>query len=245
MPADYEPAAKTVAESEPRVVALIPARGGSKSVPKKNIRLLDGKPLLAWSVEVAKAVPEITDIIVSTDDAAIGEAAHACGAAVMMRPAALATDTALVIDTVRDVLRRLFEAGRPADVVVLLEPTCPFRSPEDVQACLELLRERGCDSVATFGEAKLHPHRAWRLSGDAPTPFVAGAVPWTPRQGLEAAYQLNGAVYACCVATFPQGGVSLLYGQMGAVITPSERSVDIDSEFDLELANYLLGAKLV
>ena len=232
-------------ESQPRIVALIPARGGSKSVPKKNIRPLGGKPLLAWSVEVAKAVPEITDIIVSTDDEAIARAARACGAEVMARPALLASDTALVIDTVRDVLWRLAEEGQPADIVVLLEPTCPFRSAGDIWACLELLSARSCDSVATFGEAKLHPHRAWRLSGGEPKPFVAGAVPWTPRQGLEEAYQLNGAVYACRVATFPKNGVSLLYGRMGAVVTPSERSIDIDSEFDLGLANYLLGAKLV
>lgn len=228
-----------------RVVALIPARGGSKSVPKKNIRLLGGKPLLAWSVEVARAIPEITDVIVSTDDERIAAAARACGAAVMARPAALATDTALVIDTVRDVLQRLEADHGAADIIVLLEPTCPFRSPDDVRACLDLLTARSCDSVATFGEAKLHPHRAWRLSGEEPTPFVAGAVPWTPRQGLELAYQLNGAVYACRVATFPANGVSLLYGRMGAVVTPSERSIDIDSEFDLGLANYLLGAKLV
>ncbi len=228
-----------------RVVALIPARGGSKSVPKKNIRNLGGKPLLAWSVEVARAVPEITDVIVSTDDERIAAAARACGAAVMARPAALATDTALVIDTVRDVLQRLEADHRAADTIVLLEPTCPFRSPDDVRACLDLLTARSCDSVATFGEAKLHPHRAWRLSGEEPTPFVAGAVPWTPRQGLERAYQLNGAVYACRVATFPANGVSLLYGRMGAVVTPPERSIDIDSEFDLGLANYLLGAKLV
>ena len=227
-----------------RVVALIPARGGSKSVPKKNIRNLGGKPLLAWSVEVAQAVHGITDVIVSTDDERIAAAARACGAEVMARPAPLATDTALVIGTVRDVLRRLEAENRAADIIVLLEPTCPFRSPEDVQACLDLLTTRGCDSVATFGEAKLHPHRAWRLSGEEPTPFVAGAVPWTPRQGLEAAYQLNGAVYVCRVTTFPSSGAGLLYGRMGAVVTPAERSVDIDSEFDLGVANYLLGAKL-
>ena len=242
MPGGHEP---DDAGPKARVVALIPARGGSKSVPKKNIRALGGKPLLAWSVEVAKAVSEIGDVIVSTDDEAIAKVARACGAEVMARATELATDTALVIDTVRDVLWRLAEEGRAADIVVLLEPTCPFRSPEDIQACLDLLFTRGCDSVATFGEAKLHPHRAWRLSGEEPTPFVTGAVPWTPRQGLEAAYQLNGAVYACRVETFPTTGVGMLYGRMGAVVTPSERSIDIDSEFDLGLANYLLGAKLV
>ena len=239
-----QPQAGQPQAGQPRVVALIPARGGSKAVPKKNIRLLGGKPLLAWSVEVAQKAG-VDELVVSTDSAEIAEVARAYGAGVRVRPAELATDTVLVIETVRDTLAWLEAENRAADVVVLLEPTCPFRSPADVRACLELLTAQRCDSVATFGEAKLHPHRAWRLSGEEPTPFIAGAVPWTPRQGLERAYQLNGAVYACRVSSFPAGGVALLYGRMGAVLTPSERSIDIDSEFDLGLANYLLGAKLV
>ncbi len=225
---------------KPRIVALIPARGGSKSVPKKNIRPLGGRPLLAWSVEVAKSVAEITDIIVSTDDEAIAKAARACGAEVMARPVPLATDTALVIDTVRDVLWRLFEEGRPADVVVLLEPTCPFRSPEDVLACLELLLGRSYDSVATFTEARLNPHRAWKLSGGRPETFIEGAVPWLPRQKLPEAFQLSGAVYAFFADRLPPTGVSFLFGKSGGVVMPEARSFDIDTEYDFDVAELLL-----
>ena len=222
-----------------RVAAIIPARGGSKSVPLKNIRPLGDKPLLAWTVETARAVEAIDRVLVSTDHERIAEVARRYGAEVAPRPAHLATDEALVIDTVRDLLAELEDDG--IGVIVLLEPTCPFRSPGDVTACLSLLAEHGYDSVATFCNAKLHPHRAWRLHAAQPAPFVAGAVPWTPRQQLPAAFQLNGAVYACSVASFPETGVTMLYGRMGAVVTPPERSFDIDSEFDLRVANYLAG----
>ena len=224
----------------PHIVALIPARGGSKSVRKKNIRKLGGKPLLAWSIEVAREVDAIDRIIVTTDSDDIADVAKQYCAEVSRRPDSLATDQALVIDAIRYHIREWREAGRPADIVVLLEPTCPFRSAEDVRECLWALQQDGCDSAATFTEAAVNPHRTWQIRDRVPQPFIDGAVPWTPRQELPDAYQLSGGAYAFFVDRLPSDRTAILFGTMHAVVVPPERSVDIDTEIDLRLANMMV-----
>jgi len=227
----------------PNVVALIPARGGSKSVPNKNIRRLGDTPLLAWSIRVAQEVDEIDRVVVSTDSGEIADVARRYDADVALRPEELATDDALVIDAIRYHIRRWKEEGQSADIVVLLEPTCPFRSTDDVQKCLQPLLEAGCDSAATFTEAAVNPHRTWQIQEDSPRPFIDGAVPWTPRQALPNAFQLSGGAYAFYADRLPTDGTALLFGAMHAVVVPPERSVDIDSEVDLHLANQLVDAE--
>lgn len=222
-----------------RVIAVIPARGGSKSVPMKNIKPLGGKPLIAWSIEVAKKVSEIDRIIVSTDDKDIGIIAKECGAEIYERPPHLATDSALVIDALRDLYERLRREGEKSDVMVLLEPTCPLRSVKDVEGCLDLIRQ-GYDSAATFKEAELNPHRAWRIENGEPKVFIQGAIPWLPRQKQPKAYQLTGAVYSFCVSSLDSSSPSLLVGRCGAVIMPEKRSFDIDNEMDFLIAETIL-----
>lgn len=224
-----------------RVIAVIPARGGSKTVPGKNVKPLDGRPLIAWSIEVALGIPEIDRVIVSTDDERIAAVAIRYGAEVYPRPAHLAGDRALVIDTLRDLIDRLQEEGEGAGIMVLLEPTCPLRSLDDVRGCLALM-EQGRDSVATFKAAELNPHRAWKISAGTPEVFIEGAVPWLPRQELPEAFQLNGAVYAFRTDLLKKESPSLLVGKTGAVVMPPERSVDIDTALDFLLAEATLDA---
>lgn len=221
-------------------MAVIPARGGSKAIPHKNIAPLGGKPLLAWSIEVARAVAGIDHVVVSTDDAAIVTVAKQFGAEVDLRPAHLATDTALVIDTLRDMLERWHAAGVTVRTVVLLEPTCPFRTPADVEACLAALADDSVDSVATFKPAELNPMRAWRVENGRPTSFIEGADPWLPRQKLSPAYQLNGGVYAFRADRLSQDHHAVLFGNAVAVHMPPERSVDIDGPLDLLMAQEML-----
>lgn len=222
-------------------VAVIPARGGSKSIPRKNIVNLGGRPLLAWSIDAARKVSSIQRVIVSTDDEQIAAVARAHGAEVSIRPAALATDDALVIDALRDLISRLEEAGAPARVMVLLEPTCPLRSPEDIQNCLDLLQDDKIDAVATFKPAELNPMRAWRIEDHHAQPFIEGANPWLPRQRLPEAYQLNGAVYAFRADRLGPEHSSILFGRTAAVVMPAERSVDIDHMIDLQIAEAVLA----
>jgi CMP-N,N'-diacetyllegionaminic acid synthase len=223
-----------------RVIAVIPARGGSKSVPGKNIRPLTGKPLLAWSIDVAKQVTEIDRIIVSTDDGEIAAAGRSNGAEIYSRPPHLATDKALVIDALKDLLQTLSLEGETPEWVVLLEPTCPLRTADDVRECLKLICNGDYDSVATFRDAELNPHRAWRLVDGKPQVFIEGAIPWLPRQQLPKAYQLNGAVYVFRASLLAQETRSLLVGRLGAVVMPRERSQDIDDETDFVICEALL-----
>ena len=223
-----------------RVIAMTPARGGSKSVPYKNLHLLGGKPLLAWPIETARATPAIDRIIVSTDDERIAKAARELGAEVYMRPAALATDTAVVADAIRDLWRRLKGEGETAEILVLLEATSPFRTPEVIERCLRRMVDEGLDSIATFHEADINPERTWRIDGGIPQPFITGAVPWKPRQLLTPAYQLNAAVYAFIPDRLPADSPSILFGKMGAEIVPADSVIDIDTLKDFAYANALL-----
>jgi CMP-N,N'-diacetyllegionaminic acid synthase len=227
-----------------QVVALIPARGGSKSVPHKNLHPLGGRPLLAWPIETARATPALDRVIVSTDDAKIAHAARDLGAEVHDRPAALASDTALVIDTVRHVRDRLRTEQWPAAIMVLLEATSPFRSPEMVTRCLTRMVREDLDSVATFHPAAINPERTWRIDEGSPRPFIDGSVPWKPRQQLTPAYQLNGAVYAFRLDRLPNEGASLLFGRMGAELVSAEEVIDIDNERDFVIADAILRSRL-
>lgn len=223
-----------------RVVAIIPARGGSKSVPGKNIRPLGGKPLLAWAIDVAKQVSNIDRVIVSTDDAQIGSIARNYGAEVYTRLPHLATDESLVIDTLKDLLQTFKEECDSPEWVVLLEPTCPLRTADDICECLALIAQNCYDSVATFKEAELNPHRAWRIVDGIPEVFIDGAIPWLPRQKQPKAFQLNGAVYVFRANLLLKQALSLLVGRLGAVLMPRDRSQDIDDSVDFAIVEALL-----
>src|SRR5690554_133682 len=144
-----------------RVIAVIPARAGSKGVPQKNIKLLGGKPLIAWSINIAKKSKYIDEIVVSTDGEKIANIAKEYGAKVIKRPDSLAQDDSLAIDAIRHVIDCYREIGKPCDIVVILEATCPLRSVEDIDTSIEKLAH--FDSAATYVEATLNPHRAWKI----------------------------------------------------------------------------------
>lgn len=222
-----------------RVVAMIPARGGSKTVPGKNLRDLNGKPLIAWTIELALSLEEVDRVIVSTDSDEIAAVARQYGAEAVPRPPELATDTALVLDAVRDLAQRLHQEGEGAAYALLLEPTAPLRRGIDVQSCLQRLHQDGLDSVATFKPADLNPHRAWRIREGMPETFVEGSVPWLPRQQLPEAFQLSGEVYAFRLDTLATATLGMLFGRTGAVVVDGKASLDIDNEQDFLIAELI------
>lgn len=222
---------------------MIPARGGSKSVPYKNLEMLGDRPLLAWPIETAKQAPEIGEVYVSTDDDRIAAVARDYGAEVIRRPDALATDSALVIDAIRHLRDVLERDGDPIEVMVLLEATSPFREAGLVSRCIKRLLDEELDSIATFHQADINPERTWRVEDGAPRPFIDGAIPWKPRQQLTPAYQLNGAVYAFRPGKLPEDSPSLLYGKMGAEIVSASSVIDIDEKEDFVRANAILSAR--
>lgn len=227
-----------------RVIAVIPARAGSKSVKDKNLHPLGGKPLIAYAISTANSVPLIDRVIVSTDGDQIAEASVQLGAEVYRRPTELGGDQSLVIDTLRDIVATLRSEDEQAAYMLLLEPTSPFRSVEDVSGCIRQLHEQKLDSVATFMEPELNPNRAWRINGDVPEPYIQGADPWQPRQLLPTAWQLNGAVYAFRISSLPAKGGAMLFGKCGAVIMPQERSFDIDDKMDFMVAETIVRENL-
>jgi len=228
-----------------RVIAVIPARGGSKSLPYKNITPLGGKPLIVWSIATARKTREIDRIIVSTDDENIAAVARQHHAEVYKRPAHLATDEALVIDALRDLIATLRIEGEEAPIMLLLEPTCPFRSDADIRDCLRLMMNGNLDSVATFKEADINPHRTWKIDQNKPEVFIPDANPWLPRQKLPPAFQLNGAIYAFLIDGLLTSKNSLLFGNSGAVVMPPERSMDINTMIDILHAESMIKGGLV
>ena len=223
------------------VVAVIPARGGSKGVPRKNIRLLGNKPLIGWSIDVAKKIESIDRIIVSTDDDEISSVAKQLSSEVYMRPPQLAKDDSLIIDSILNLILKLKNENYIADIMVLLEPTCPFRDVADVKKCLKLLTnsKHSFDTVATFKEGDLNPHRAWKIKQNSPVEFIKGAIPWMPRQDLPKAYQLDGACYAFKTNKIKKSKKSP-FGKIGSIISENNRNVDIDTELDFSLAELLI-----
>jgi len=224
------------------VLAIIPARGGSKGIPGKNIRLFAGKPLLVHSIETALNCPLVSRTVVSTDDARIADVAKAHGADVITRPDELAVDTALVIDAIRHAVLAVESEGDDVDIVLLLEPTSPFRRPEDLEECIRVLLEDRADSVATFTEAHVSPNRLWRVSGGVVEPYIEGAVPWLPRQKQPVAHELTGQIYGVSrkILLENEDSISLLLGRKYAVITPRETALDIDTEFDFIMAEKVM-----
>jgi CMP-N,N'-diacetyllegionaminic acid synthase len=185
--------------NDKHVLAIIPARGGSKGLPGKNIRALCGKPLIAWSIEKAKKSQHLDVVLVTTDSPEIADVARQYGATVpFLRPADLATDHASTYEVVRHALAHFQETeGREFDYVVLLEPTSPLREDDDIDRMLEALDARAdqCDAIVSVGEVSEHPSIMKRLVGDRMEPFCPELEQTTRRQDNAAAYFPYGVAY--------------------------------------------------
>ena len=227
---------------EKNVLAVIPARGGSKGMPGKNIKVFAGKPLIVHSVESSLKCSLISRTVVSTDSDKIAEIAKTHGAQVIKRPDELAADTSLVIDAIKHAVLKVEEEGRNVDFVLLLEPTSPFRREEDLERCVQVLLDDKADSVATFTDAHVSPNRLWRVSDEVVEPYIEGAVPWLPRQKQPKAHELTGQIYGLSrkVLFEKEDSISLLLGRKFAVITPRETALDIDTELDFMIAEKVM-----
>ena len=219
------------------LLALIPARGGSKGIPGKNIRLLAGKPLIAHTIQAALAVvPALERVVVSSDDPAIAEVAQQWGAEVpFLRPPELAADDTPGISPVLHALEQLADVSQ----VLLLQPTSPLRSSRDIEGILAFQRKHQCPSVVSVCETGKHPQWSYRLgaSGEM-SPFLP-PTPANCRQQLEPAYTLNGAMYLGDRSWLLNHGSFLGPGTLGYSMPP-ERSVDIDTPLDWLWAETLL-----
>jgi CMP-N-acetylneuraminic acid synthetase len=233
-----------------RVLALVPARGGSKGIPRKNLQLLAGKPLVVHAIEVACAASLVSRVLCSTDDAEIADVARAAGAEVpFLRPANLAADTSEDWPVFMHALDFLdtHEGWRP-DLVVNLRPTSPLRTPNHVDDAIRLLLQTGVDSVKAVHLARQHPHKMWlRLQDGAmepylKTPFRLARGPDVPRAQLEDIYWQNGVVDVTRREVILDQGVMIGQRVAGLVTQPGE-SIDIDTLLDLQLAELLIAQR--
>jgi len=220
-----------------KVLCVILARGGSKGIPRKNIVDLGGKPLLAWSIECAKACKSIDDVYVSSEDEEILQVALKYGALRITRPIALARDEVWSKDALKDaVLSAECQEDKEYDVVVELNNFCPFRSPEDVEVALSCLDDSGADSVVSLAATAEHPMRCKKFKGLFLTDlkgFPEGE--GSRRQDLQEIYYRNGAIYVMRRDLIVNEGKRIGRFCRGYEM-PRERSLNIDTPYDLELA---------
>lgn len=216
-------------------LALIPARGGSKGIPRKNVRPIAGKPLIAWTIEAALGAAGVSRVVVSTDDEAIAGIAREYGAeAPFLRPAELATDEAPGISPVLHAVETLPEH----DDVILLQPTSPLRGAEHIASMLAFAEARGATSVVSVCEAGKHPAWMYRMDEEGRlAPLIASDA--ARRQDLPAAYALNGAMYWIRTAELRQSHTLVGPDTIGFSMD-AESSVDIDTPLDWRIAEYLL-----
>ena len=221
-----------------KVVAVIPARGGSKGIKNKNLRNLAGKPLIKHSIDYAKQSKYIDKIIVSTDSEDIKKFALSEGVIVIERPDEISGDKALVVDAIRHVIVELEEKEKyNVDIIVLLECTSPIKSVEEIDQAINILINEQADSVATFKEAAISPNRFWKIENSLVVPFIEGAKPFLPRQMQPVGYELSGQIYAltASVLNLNPDSISILLGKIYPIITKTE-VIDIDNEMDLLIA---------
>ena len=224
-----------------KVLAVIPARGGSKGLPGKNIRPLSGKTLIGWSIALANNCPGIDRLIVSTEDHEIARIARKLGAEVpFMRPAALATDQAQGIDVVLHAIDWAQRQGEGFDVLLLLQPTSPLRAREDIGDSLRMLKEGRAKSVVSVCPAEHSPLWSNTLPKDhCMKDFIGLDVKNKNRQDSLPFYRLNGAIFAGFF-DYIKENKSFFGKKTFAHIMPPERSVDIDSPLDLDFAEFLI-----
>jgi CMP-N,N'-diacetyllegionaminic acid synthase len=216
------------------VVALVPARGGSKGIPRKNLALLGARPLLAWTLDAASDSKAVTRTLVSTDDEDVAATARELGVEVLERPAQLAADETPMRDVVLHALRGLGEV----DVLVLLQPTSPLRRAGHVDDAVGLLLESAADSVVSVVEVphRYRPGSLMALEGERLVPLGEGPA---TRQEKPVVYARNGpAILALRPGRI---GADLYGGDCRPYVMEPRDSVDVDEPFDLELAELLLA----
>ena len=226
------------------VLAVVPARGGSKSIPRKNLKKVGGVSLVGRAAQVARALPFLDAALISTDDAEIMAEAKAHGLdAPFLRPPELSGDTATSVDMWRHAwLAAEKHYGKRFDLSVLLEPTSPLRRPQDVERTLRALLDAGTPAAATVSLTPAHytPHKTLKLNDKGEIEFyLEGGARHSLRQGIPAYYHRNGLCYAVMRAHLVDQG--LIIDRNAVAVVVDRPVVNIDEMFELELAEWLLA----
>ena len=234
------------------IVAVIPARGGSKGLPRKNILPVKGKPLIIYTIEQALSAPLLSRIIVSTDDNEIAEIAKQAGAEVpFLRPKELATDTAHTGPVLEHTASFLEERNYPVNAIVTLQPNCPLRTPHDIDEVIKLYKELGCDTLMSVSPAKTAPWSVW-VTDEKKDGYIRRIMKYPTgenpanleRQQLIPAYEANGIIYITNREYLRRTGNWIHPENCGYYMMGSKSYVDVDSEYDLRLLELVMDKVL-
>jgi CMP-N,N'-diacetyllegionaminic acid synthase len=225
----------------PRILAIVPARGGSKGIPRKNLAPLAGKPLIAWTIEAAKTARGVDRLVVSTDDSEIAAVARALGAEIAMRPAELAADDTPTLPVLRHAVAEL---GENPDAVLTLQPTSPLRRAAHIEAALATFAaDPGADSLVSVIDVPhvFHPRSAMKRDAlGYLVPYLDATQPYR-RQDKEPVYARNGA--AIYLTRAPRLADYVFGGRLIGFPMDEESSIDIDTPADLARADAILRAR--
>ncbi|MBW2554728.1 MAG: acylneuraminate cytidylyltransferase family protein [Deltaproteobacteria bacterium] len=228
-----------------KTLAVITARGGSKGIPRKNIRTLLDKPLIAYTIQAALQSRTLNKIIVSTDDETIAHVSEQYGAEVpFLRPKHLASDNATSLSVLQHAVRYLEEKEcLLADIIVCLQPTSPLRSAEDIDQAVTLCLSSGADSVVSLCQVECHPYWMKKVVAGNVYPLMEiDDEKYSRRQDLPPVYQLNGAIYVTRRKVLLEEK-RLLGKHTLPYIMPRERSIDIDTPIDFKIAELILSGE--
>ncbi len=221
------------------IIGIIPARGGSKRLLRKNVRPFCGKPLVAWTIAEAKKSRYLDDVIVSTDDNVISRISRKyCTNVPFKRPASLASDKAKTVDVMLHALKWFEGKGLDYDIVVLLQPTSPLRTAADIDEAVKLLFKKHASAIVSVCKVEHHPYWSGPLQkSGSMRDFMKGSSRAKRTQDMPVFYRLNGAVYVIYSKTLKKA--KSFYGDNTfAYVMPVGRSIDIDNKEDFSMAEY-------
>ena len=223
-----------------KVLAIIPARGGSKGIPRKNVKAISGKPMIQYTIEAAKDCEYIDKVIVSTEDEEIADISMRAGAIVpFSRPEELATDEAKIIDVVMHAVEFYVRKAEHFDIIVLLQPTSPLRNAEDVTKALEYFIRKEQKSLVSVSEVSESPIFMRSFNKENELEKIVSEDGGVHGQDMKKYYRINGAIYINKVSELnPQTNFN--DNQMGYVLT-KEHGIDVDEPQDLVVAEYYLS----
>jgi len=222
------------------ILGIVPARGGSKGIPKKNIKLLNGKPLIFYTIKEALKSKYLSKVVVSTEDKEIAKIAKKYKAEVIQRPKELARDETPTRDVVLHVLDILEARSYKPDVVVLLQPTSPLRKVNHIDSAIDLFLHKSCDFLVSVCENKKPPYWYFRIEKEYLKPILRCKHPENRRQELPKTYMPNGAIFICTPEKLRKC-LNHYNSRVIPYIMPSEESIDIDDELDFVLAELLMN----
>ncbi|OZB49337.1 MAG: CMP-N-acetlyneuraminic acid synthetase [Polynucleobacter sp. 39-45-136] len=225
------------------ILAIIPARAGSKRLPRKNLIYLGDKPLIGWTIEAALGCSLIDEVIVSTDDREIADISIKYGAKVpFMRPVALASDEATSIDVIEHAVNFYDDVlGKSFDYVILLQPTSPLRNSQDIAESIDLLSIKNANAIISVCEAEHSPLWMNTLPSDqSMNGFLLNGVRNIRSQDLDKYYRLNGAIYICSIKKLMEQKTLFIDKEIYAYPMSIERSIDIDTYLDYLVAVAIL-----